>query len=73
MGGDRTDPVRFGIGRRGLALLAGVALLIVGTLSFIRIRAEDRATDELVERFRERAVLARNFVATAFAQSTARS
>jgi diguanylate cyclase (GGDEF)-like protein len=62
---------RFGVGRRGGAALAACALLLVGALSFVQLRAERNAQGELVERFRERAEFASDFAATAFAQSAA--
>ena len=62
---------RFGVGRRGAAALVGCALLIVATLSFIQLRAERNAEDELLERFRERAEFASDFVDTAFVRSAA--
>ena len=62
---------RLGVGRAGAAALLGCALLIVGSLSYVQLRAERAAEDELVERFRERAEFASDFVDTAFVQSAA--
>jgi diguanylate cyclase (GGDEF)-like protein len=62
---------RFGVGRRGAAALVACALLIVATLSYIQLRAERNAEDELLERFRERAAFASDFVDTAFVRSAA--
>jgi diguanylate cyclase (GGDEF)-like protein len=62
---------RFGVGRRGVAALVACALLIVATLSYVQLRAERNAEDELLERFRERAAFASDFVDTAFVRSAA--
>lgn len=44
---------------------------MVGALSFMQFRTEQTAGDELIDRFRERAEFASEFVNTAFAQSAA--
>lgn len=62
---------RFGVGRRGVVALVACALLIVGALSYIQLRTERTAADELIDRFRERAEFASDFVDTAFVQSAA--